>query len=181
MNINKIWKNHKGDGEIIIGIIIILAVLLVAGAIWAGIHFGTKPKYEATTKFAYSVDDGMTYREGIQVINVGQRYYLSVDMKVAVSKNPRKEKVSATLTLPNVSIVDATLFDSNGGKKITGDPDPISNTRKYEFKIVPSTDPQKFYAVFEFVPNSAGIYTFSLTYDDKLDPAYDMTETIRFE
>lgn len=163
-----------------IAAIIVVGIVIIGGAIFGANHFLAKPDYEAVTKFAYSTDDGYSYREGVQVVKVGERYYLSVEMQVAVSKDPRSETVTATITLPNVNIVDAFLFD-NPGEGLTGTLDDINDVITYEIKVPTSTNPLKVRAIFEFIPLDEGLFQITLNYDDNVAPEYDRTETIRFE
>ena len=68
------------------------------------------------------MNDGQTFQEGLQVINVGTRYYLSVEMQVGINKDSPiyNETVKATLVIPSVNIVDAYLFDNPGTKLTPG-------------------------------------------------------------
>lgn len=160
--------------------LLILIVGTVVGLGYGAIFLFVPPKYEAVTKFAYSVNDGETYHEGLQVIDVGARYYLSIEISVARSKDSPiyNNNVSVTLIMPNVTIVDDYLFDSPGTRLPR---EQTSDSIIYNFKIVPSTNPQKFRVIIEFIPNQEGLFTIELSYGKELDDAYNKTETVRFE
>lgn len=158
----------------------ILGIGLIVGAIYGLIFLFVPPKYEAKTNFAYSVNDGETYHEGLQVINVGTRYYLSIEIQVARSKDSPiyNNNVDVTITMPNVTIVDDYLFDNPGARLPR---EETNDSIIYGFKVAPSTNPQKFRVIIEFIPNQEGVFTIELTYGKQLDSVYNKTETVRFE
>jgi len=158
----------------------ILGVGVLAALIYGIVFLFVPPKYEAKTSFAYSVNDGETYQEGLQAIDVGVRYYLSIEVEVARSKDSPiySENIDVTLKMPNVTIVDDYLFD-NPGKRLPRE--ESGDSIIYNFKVVASKNPQKFRVIIEFIPNQEGVFTIELEYGKQLDEPYDKTETIRFK
>lgn len=167
-----------GKIKIIIGSIII-GIVIIVGAIFAGLYFGTKPKYEAVTRILYSTDGGYNYREGVQEIEVGDAYYMCIEMQVVASKDRNAEEIVAKVIIPQTQIVDCYL-DDYPGTKITGVEDSLNSIITYEFKIPSSTAPSKFRVIFECVASQKGKHTIEIIYDDKLSTAWDKTETIKY-
>lgn len=136
-------------------------------------------KYTASTRFLYSTDDGASWSETIRSIYAGDPYYLAVEMEVTQSKESRAQKtVDVDIEVPNVDGMTCTLNNYPGGnllKKTEGDDSTI-----YEFRLVAGTSPSKFRVLFECLPMEPGKATVNVTYDDKLDEAWDSTGTIKF-
>lgn len=159
---------------------IILGVALVAvGAVFLGMWLFTAPSYETVTKIAYSTDGGNSYREGTQEISVGATYYMSIEMQAVASKDRNAEDVTVQVKIPQTKIVDCYL-DDYPGTKITGQEDALNGIITYEFKVPSSTVPSKFRVIFECIASQAGKHTIEIVYDDKVDPAWDRTETIKY-
>jgi hypothetical protein len=156
---------------------IVCAVVVVC--IFGGIWLFSKPSYETVTKFTYSVDGGTSYREGLQEINVGETYYLCIEMQVVASKDRNAEEIVAQVIIPKTKIVDCYL-DDYPGTKITGAEDSINGIITYEFNLPSSTEPSKFRVIFECVASQEGRYTIEVKYDDRISDAWDKTETIKY-
>lgn len=176
--LKKVWKDERGNTGLIIGIIII-AIVVIAGLIFGGIYLFSKPSYEAVTKFTYSTDGGMSYREGIQEVEVGDTYYMCIEMQVVASKDKNAEEIVAKVIIPKTEIVDCYL-DDYPGTKITGQEDAINSIITYEFKVPSSTAPGKFRVIFECKAAQEGRHTMEVIYDDNLSQVWDKTETIKY-
>ena len=176
--LKKVWKDERGDTKgLIIGIIIITIVVIVG--LSSGVYLFSKPSYEAVTKFTYSTDGGMSYREGIQEVEVGDTYYMCIEMQVVASKDNNAEEIVAKVIIPKTEIVDCYL-DDYPGTKITGQEDAINSIITYEFKVPSSTAPGKFRVIFECKAAQEGRHTMEVIYDDNLSQVWDKTETIKY-
>ena len=159
---------------------------IIAGAVAAVLivltclHFLAPANYpEAVTKFSYSTDGGVSYREGIQELNINQKYYLAVEMQVIASKDEAKQDISVNIVIPNSDKVSYVLSDY-AGPKVEGVVDADRNAVVYQFKVVPATAPSKFRVIFECMPVASGDYSIQVEYDDNVASSWDKNETITF-
>ena len=136
--------------------------------------------YQASTRFLYSTDGGVSWSETIQEIPVNTTYYLAVEMQVSQSENTKDEKtVVATITIPSTTVLDCYL-DDHPGVSITGKTDAVTNSVSYDFNVVAGTSPIKFRVVFECKPLSEGRTKVEVVYDDSVSPNWDATGTIKY-
>ena len=139
-----------------------------------------KPVFSANTRFLYSVNAGASWSETIQEIEVGNNYYLAIEMEVIQSVATKKENtVVAKITIPNTNVLECHL-DDHPGVSITGEYDPILEMTTYPFKLVAGTNPTKFRAVFDCVPLSVGKARIFVEYDKNVSPNWDYTGTIKY-
>lgn len=176
--IKTFWKDERGNARLILGIIVI-AIVVVVACVFGAIYLWGKPSYEAVTKFTYSTDGGLSYREGIQEVEVGDTYYMCIEMQVISSKDMNNEEITAKVIIPKTKVVDCYL-DDYPGTKITGQEDVINNIITYEFKVPSSTAPGKFRVIFECKASQEGRHTMEVIYDDNLSSSWDKTETIKY-
>jgi len=140
----------------------------------------TEITYQASTRFLYSTDGGVSWSETIQEIPVNTTYYLAIEMQVAQSEETKEEKtVVATITIPSTTVLDCYL-DDHPGVSITGRTDAVTNSVSYDFNVVASTSPVKFRVVFECKPLSEGRTKVEVVYDDTVSPNWDATGTIKY-
>ena len=162
----------------ILKVVCLFFVLVVS--LSALISCGDDIKYQANTRFLYSVDGGNSWSETLQEIGVNTTYYLAVEMQVVQSAETKDEKiVEASITIPNTNVLDCYL-DDHPGVTITGIPDPINNSITYKFNVVAGTSPAKFRAVFECTPLAAGKASIFVVYDDSVSSSWDATGTIKY-
>ena len=175
-----------------LGVMITLCMILLAGcgdrsvddnkAGRGFLNFFSKSEivYQATTRFLYSQDGGITWSETIQEIPVDTTYYLAVEMQVSQSEETKDEKtVVATITIPNTTVQDCYL-DDHPGVSITGKVDAVTNSVSYDFNIVAATSPSKFRVVFECIPLGEGRSKVEVVYDDNVSDSWDTTGTIKY-
>ena len=175
-----------------LGVMITLCMILLAGcgdrsvddnkAGRGFLNFFSKSEivYQATTRFLYSQDGGITWSETIQEIPVDTTYYLAVEMQVSQSEETKDEKtVVATITIPNTTVQDCYL-DDHPGVSITGKVDAATNSVSYDFNIVAATSPSKFRVVFECIPLGEGRSKVEVVYDDNVSDSWDTTGTIKY-
>lgn len=137
-------------------------------------------KYQAQTRFLYSLDGGETFKETIQEVPVNTTYYLAVEMQVVQSAETDEEKVSvAKITIPNTNVVDCYL-DDHPGVTVTGTTNVADNSISYKFNVVAGTSPAKFRVVFECKPISEGKASILVEYDDLVSEYWDATGTIKY-
>lgn len=137
-------------------------------------------KYQADTKFMYSLDGGESWSETIQEVPINATYYLAVEMQVSQSEETKEEKkVVATITIPQTSVLDCYL-DDHPGVSITGQEDAVTKSISYPFDIVAGTSPSKFRVIFECKPLETGKAEVQVVYDDKVDSAWDKTGKIKY-
>ena len=140
----------------------------------------SKITYQATTRFLYSMDGGISWSETVQEIPVNVTYYLAVEMQVAQSENTKDEKtVVATITIPSTTVLDCYL-DDHPGVSITGKVDAVTNSVSYDFNVVAGTSPSKFRVVFECMPLNEGRTKVEVVYDYQVSPSWDATGTIKY-
>jgi hypothetical protein len=132
--------------------------------------------YTALSEFYYSEDGGSTYGNRKKEFYVGETVYMQLITRVD-STSDNAESITVTLIIPRITALDATYFD---GQKITPIPDEINNITTYNFIILASDNSLDWNFVFQFVPNSPGIVTLNLTFDDKVPALYDKQNTIDF-
>ena len=136
--------------------------------------------YQASTRFLYSMDGGVSWSETIQEIPVDTTYYLAVEMQVSQSESTKDEKtVVATITIPSTTVLDCYL-DDHPGVSITGKMDSVTNSVSYDFDIVAGTSPSKFRVVFECKPLSEGRTKVEVVYDDNVSANWDATGTVKY-
>lgn len=136
--------------------------------------------YQASTRFLYSTDGGVSWSETIQEIPVNTTYYLAIEMQVSQSEETKEEKtVVASITIPSTTVLDCYL-DDHPGVSITGKTDAVTNSVSYDFNIVSSTSPAKFRVVFECKPLSEGRTKVEVVYDDSVSSNWDATGTIKY-
>jgi uncharacterized lipoprotein YehR (DUF1307 family) len=136
--------------------------------------------FQASTRFLYSVDGGVSWSETIQEIPVGTTYFLAIEMQVSQDEETKKEQtVVATITIPNTNVLDCYL-DDHPGKSITGEEDPVNNCIRYSFNLVPSTTPEKFRVVFECQPIDTGRSKVEVEYDDQVSENWDKTGVVKY-
>lgn len=141
---------------------------------------GEEVKYEAHTRFLYSVDGGNTFKETLQEVPVNSTYYLAVEMQVVQSAETDKEMVTvATITIPNTNVVDCYL-DDHPGVTVNGTTNTLDNSISYKFNIVAGTSPSKFRVVFECKPLAEGKASILVQYDDLVSESWDATGTIKY-
>ncbi|MBQ6520494.1 MAG: hypothetical protein IJI14_17400 [Anaerolineaceae bacterium] len=177
-----------------ISIVVVFFILLVTPVIIASCNIKESPigraisgifgkseiVYQASTRFLYSMDGGVSWSETIQEIPVNSTYYLAVEMQVSQSETTKEEKtVVATITIPSTTVLDCYL-DDHPGVSITGRTDAVTNSVSYDFNIVASTSPSKFRVVFECKPLSEGRTKVEVVYDDNVSPNWDATGTIKY-
>ena len=93
-------------------------------------------KYQAQTRFLYSLDGGETFKETIQEVPVNTTYYLAIELQVVQSAETDEEKVSvAKITIPNTNVVDCYL-DDHPGVTVTGTTNAADNSISYKFNVV---------------------------------------------
>jgi len=137
-------------------------------------------KYEAETKFMYSLDQGNSWSETIQEVPINETYYLAVEMQVSQSEETTDEqKVVATITIPQTNVLDCYL-DDHPGVSITGQEDAVNKCISYPFDVVAGTSPSKFRVIFECKPLEEGRAEVQVVYDDKVDSAWDKTGKIKY-
>ena len=140
----------------------------------------SKITFQATTRFLYSVDGGVSWSETVQEIPVNATYYLAVEMQISQSEETKDEKVVvATITIPSTTVLDCYL-DDHPGVSITGKVDAVTNSVSYDFNVVAGTSPSKFRVVFECMPLSEGRTKVEVVYDDQVNPSWDATGTIKY-
>lgn len=176
----EILKDKRGilGAKLILGIIVISLVVIV-GLVWGAIYLFKPAKYETVTKISYSTDGGLNYREGIQEISKDQEYYMNIEMQVVASKDVNAKTIEVVITIEQTSVVECFLDDYQG-PPITGELDPINNTVTYKFRVPSSTQPSKFRVVFRCKPAHEGEFNVIVSYDDRVDPAWDKVEKIRY-
>jgi hypothetical protein len=136
--------------------------------------------FQATTRFLYSVDGGVSWSETVQEIPVNATYYLAVEMQISQSEETKDEKVVvATITIPSTTVLDCYL-DDHPGVSITGKTDAVTNSVSYDFNVVAGTSPSKFRVVFECMPLQEGRTRVEVVYDDQVNPSWDATGTIKY-
>ena len=136
-------------------------------------------KYTASTRFLYSTDEGVSWSETIRSVYAGDPYYLAVEMAVTQSKESRAQKtVDVAIEVPKTDGLTCTLNNYPGGDLLKTTEGEEATT--YEFRLVAGTNPSKFRVMFECLPERPGSVSVSVTYDDKLDEAWDSTGTIKF-
>ena len=141
---------------------------------------GEEVKYEAHTRFLYSVDGGNTFKETLQEVPVNSTYYLAVEMQVVQSAETDKEMVTvATITIPNTNVVDVYL-DDHPGVTVNGTTNTLDNSISYKFNVVAGTSPSKFRVVFECKPLAEGKASILVQYDDLVSESWDATGTIKY-
>ncbi len=166
-------------------LVIIACVILVLVIGFVGLSsftdiFEGEVKYTANTRFLYSTDNGTSWSETIQSVYTSEPYYLAVEMQIVQSRETDEENiVEAVIAIPNTNVLDCYL-DDHPGASITGDVNLENNTVTYKFNVVAGTSPSKFRVVFECVPISKGKASVTVTYDDLLSDAWDMTGTIKY-
>lgn len=158
---------------------IVVGIVVLGGLIFGGMYLFSPAKYETVTKISYSTDGGYNYREGIQEIQVGQEYYMCIEMQIVASKDINAKTIKATITLQETEVVSCYL-DDHPGQTITGEPDYINHTITYKFDVPSSTAPSKFRVIFRCVPTTTGDFRTIIAYDDRIDAAWDKTENIRY-
>lgn len=137
-------------------------------------------KYQADTKFMYSLDGGDSWSQTIQEVPINETYYLAVEMQVSQSEETKDEqKVVATITIPQTNVLDCYL-DDHPGVSITGKEDAVNKSISYDFDIIAGVSPSKFRVVFECKPLDEGRAKVEVVYDDKVDPSWDSTGTIKY-
>lgn len=171
-------KDQRGEGGLVLGIIVIVIVVII-GLVWGGIYLFKPASYETVTKISYSTDGGYNYREGIQEIDTSQEYYMCIEMQVVASKDVNAKTIKATITLEQTEVVSCYL-DDHPGQSITGETDNINHTITYKFDVPSSTAPSKFRVIFRCVPTTTGDFKTVVSYDDRVAPAWDKTENIRY-
>ena len=150
------------------------------GRTLSGIFSKTEVKYEATTRFLYSVDGGASWSETIQEIPINTTYYLAVEMQISQSEETKDEKtIVATITIPSTTVLDCYL-DDHPGVSITGEVDSVNNSVSYDFNVVAAVSPSKFRVVFECEPLSEGRAKIEVVYDDNVSESWDATGTIKY-
>ena len=169
--------------------LVALSVSLTACNFWEDTSFGrtlsgifnkSEITYQASTRFLYSTDGGVSWSETIQEIPVNTTYYLAVEMQVSQSENTKEEKsVVATITIPSTTVLDCYL-DDHPGVSITGKTDALTNSVSYDFNVVAGVSPIKFRVVFECKPLSEGRTKVEVVYDDNVSPNWDATGTIKY-
>ena len=136
--------------------------------------------YQASTRFLYSTDGGVSWSQTVQEIPVNATYYLAVEMQVSQSENTKDEKtVVATITIPSTKVLDCYL-DDHPGVNITGRTDAVTNSVSYDFNVIAGTSPTKFRVVFECKPLSEGRTKVEVVYDDNVSSNWDATGTIKY-
>ena len=160
-------------------IIIVVAIVVIVGAVLGGLYLFKPATYEAVTKVSYSIDGGINYREGIQEIVKGQKYYMCIEMQVVASKDINAKTIKATIKLEQTEVVSCYL-GSHPGENITGEIDSINHTIIYKFDVPSSTAPSKFRVIFECEPETVGVFETVISYDDNVNSAWDKTEIIRY-
>ena len=137
-------------------------------------------KYQADTKFMYSLDGGDSWSQTIQEVPINETYYLAVEMQVSQSEETKDEqKVVATITIPQTNVLDCYL-DDHPGVSITGKEDAVNKSISYDFDIVAGVSPSKFRVVFECKPLEEGRAKVEVVYDEKVSESWDTTGTIKY-
>lgn len=164
-------KNFKRIVALVLGTLICVCMLPSCGE---------DVKYEAHTRFLYSIDGGNTFKETLQEVPVNSTYYLAVEMQVVQSAKTDKEMaVVATITIPNTNVVDCYL-DDHPGVTVNGTTNTLDNSISYKFNVVAGTSPIKFRVVFECKPLAAGKTSILVQYDDLVSESWDATGTIKY-
>lgn len=146
----------------------------------SGVFKETDITYQASTRFLYSTDGGVSWSETVQEIPINTTYYLAVEMQVSQSENTKDEKtVVATITIPSTTVLDCYL-DDHPGVSITGKTDAVTNSVSYDFNVVAGTSPIKFRVVFECKPINVGRTKVEVVYDDNVSSNWDATGTIKY-
>lgn len=123
--------------------------------------------------FYYSIDNGATYGNERVELEVGQTVLMKVLVTVTTNKE-EKENISGSLTIPNITAVDAYYLR---GQKITPTLDDINNVTTYPFTITTNED---WTFIFEFVPTSEARVQMSLDFEEPIPEIYDGIYTIKF-
>lgn len=152
-------------------VLLLLIVLSISTLTGCG-----KTTYAANADFFYSVDKGRTYGNGIKEYVVGETVYMKVKFKVTSDKE-KTSQVTAVLTIPNASNVDAKYMD---GQVITPNFDVVYNVTRYEFTINASKEAAESECVIQFRPNAVGSITMTLVFDNNVDASYDKQSTLEF-
>ena len=126
-------------------------------------------KYQADTKFMYSLDGGNSWSQTIQEVPINKTYYLAVEMQVSQSEETKEEQ----------NVLDCYL-DDHPGVSITGKEDAVNKSISYDFDIIAGVSPSKFRVVFECKPLDEGRAKVEVVYDEKVDPSWDSTGTIKY-
>ncbi len=121
--------------------------------------------FQASTRFLYSTDGGVSWSETIQEVPVNQTYYIAIEMQVSQSEETNEEQT-----------VVATIA-ANG---VTGNTDSVTGDISYDFNIVADPEPEKFRVVFECIPLETGRAQVQVVYDDLVSENWDKTGTIRY-
>lgn len=132
--------------------------------------------YIALSDFYYSSDAGKTYGNQTKEFVVGQTIYMQLIVRVD-SNSDDLDEINITLTIPSITSVDAKYYD---GQPITPITDEILNITKYPFVIIASKTSQEWPFTFQFIPNNPGEITMTLTFDEKVNNAYDKQNTVSF-
>lgn len=138
--------------------------------------FSSDNTYTAFSDFFYSTDKGVTYSRTVKEFDVGETVYLKLKIKILSTENDA-ENIGVTLTIPNITVIDAKLFD---GQPITPKYNWSENTTCYEFNVIASANAQEWDMVFKFIPNTATDLEMQLQFDDKISASYDQKNEIRF-
>lgn len=137
---------------------------------------GNEDSYVATASFSYSADKGVTYGNAQKEYTVGETIYMKVDVKVT-STNENAEAIKLTLTIPNITAVDAKYYD---GQIITPTYDVLQRVTTYNFTVMASTTAVEWTFLFQFIPNGEAEICMGLVFDDHVNSIYDKQNTIRF-
>lgn len=130
------------------------------------------------TTFYYSSDDGANYRPEAKRFEIGTPMLMKIVITAAGTKL-KSQTINGTLFIPNEA--GMVFLDAKGAKV---EESPSASDTIYDFSIsadfVSTSALNQVELIFAFVPKEEAKHTFTVAYDDQVEPKYDRHHSILF-